>query len=805
MKVNSAKLVLCLLSLIGISVIPAFSQKNQNTKIAAAIPKILPAAESAARGLPLRRVILYKSGVGYFEHDGTVHGNEHVEISLTSSQLDDVLKSLTALDLTGGRISGATYNSQEPTAHQLQALSVAVADRGTLGSLLQELRGARIEVRNGSASFSGRLLSVEEKTRRENNVEIKTPEVSLMNDSGDVRQFPIGAETTLRFADHELEQELSRALGLMDASHAQDTRHLVLTATGDGARELRISYISEVPVWKTTYRIVLPPASQPNARPLLQGWAIVDNTVGEDWNDVELSLAAGAPQSFIQAISQPYYTRRPVVPMPEGFMMSPQLHAATLSSNAGEITGVIRDASGAAIAGASITVKDRNSNTAGTAKTDGSGRYRVTGLSDAAYTLEIARDGFQTTVVRNVAANGNNDNSYRMQVGATSLTVEVVSSAGAQLTDANEFAVDTREKFLALPAIARDGHALSLNEETFLAAARSIGSAQASSLGDLFEYKLKDRVTIHKNQSAIVPIVQTDLKAEKIALWNAGMDSPRPLRALWITNDSGLTLDGGSFSIVDASAFAGEGILDSIQPGERRIISYAADLAVQVAANSQEESEVFTRVRVAHGVMIRTTEVRERAVYTIRNEDAQPRTMVIEHPVRENWKLSPDVKPEESSADAHRFRVVAEPKHTTEFVVEESKESDAEISLTNLDSPTVDLYVREKGITPEVEAALRQVIAQKVAIAKLDMEIKSVQQDTEQVFKDQDRLRENLKSLKGTPEEKSLAQRYTRELDDQETRLETLRKQLADLRDQHKKAQDELNATIMNLTFDIKL
>ncbi len=279
---------------------------------------------------PLHRVVLYKSGVGYFEHDGIVHGNEDVEISLTSSQLDDVLKSLTAVDLTGGRISGATYNSQEPTAHQLDALAVNVANRGTLSALLQELRGARLEIRSGATSFSGRLLSVEEKTRRENNSEINTPEVSLMNDAGEVRSISgRRREATLGFADHELEQELAHALGLMDASHAQDTRHLVLSAQV-GARELRISYISEVPVWKTTYRIVLPPASQPNARPLLQGWAIVDNTVGEDWNNVDLSLAAGAPQSFIQAISQPYYTRRPVVPMPAGFMMSPQIHGATL-------------------------------------------------------------------------------------------------------------------------------------------------------------------------------------------------------------------------------------------------------------------------------------------------------------------------------------------------------------------------------------------------------------------------------------------------------------------------------------------
>ncbi len=91
--------------------------------------------------------------------------------------------------------------------------------------------------------------------------------------------------------------------------------------------------------------------------------------------------------------------------------------------------------------------------------------------------------------------------------------------------------------------------------------------------------------------------------------------------------------------------------------------------------------------------MIRTTETRERAVYTIRNEDAAPRTVIIEHPVREGWILSPDVKPEESSVDAYRFRVVVEPKHTTEFAVEESTQNDSEILLNNLDGPTLEIFV----------------------------------------------------------------------------------------------------------------
>src|SRR6201999_3577419 len=93
--------------------------------------------------------------------------------------------------------------------------------------------------------------------------------------------------------------------------------------------DMLVSYVSEVPVWKTTYRIVVP--SDAKRQPLLQGWAVVDNTIGEDWKDVELSLVAGAPQSFIQQISQPYYARRPEVAMPQSYQMTPQTHEETMN------------------------------------------------------------------------------------------------------------------------------------------------------------------------------------------------------------------------------------------------------------------------------------------------------------------------------------------------------------------------------------------------------------------------------------------------------------------------------------------
>jgi hypothetical protein len=745
-----ARKVLLLLPVFGALCVSAHAQqpaKNPSTVATKSAPAKTQPTAAGAQKLPLRRVVLYKSGVGYFEHDGNVRGNEDVEIDLTSSQLDDVLKSLTALDLSGGRIVGASYNSQDSAGHQLEALPVSLNDKNTLSELLQELRGARLEVRTSAGAFTGRLLSVEEKSSTQNGTEVKRDQVSLLGDGGEVRSFTLDPSTSLRFADRDLEQQLARALGLLDSTHQEDTRHLVLSTTGTGERQLRVSYISEVPVWKTTYRIVLP--SQTNssgAKPLLQGWAVVDNTVGEDWNDVELSLAAGAPQSFIQHISQPYYTQRPEVPMPRGLLLSPQMHGGTLSQMAAAPARIPGGVAGGMIGGMP-----------GGGGGPGGGRGGAGGFGA----------GIATGSGGGVGYGSGSDTGGR-----------------SFIADDTEFKVD---------------------ESAFLAAARNINSAQGNSLGDLFQYTLRDHVTIRKNESALVPIIQTDITAEKVSLWNAGLGMPRPLRALWLTNSSTLVLDGGSFSMVEGETFAGEGLFDSIQPGEKRLISYAADLAMQVVAKQEGTPEKTTRVRVARGILIRTVESRQKVNYTVRNEDVATRTLVIEHPVRTGWKLVPDLKPDEESATAYRFKVEVPSKETKTFTVEETRPVSSQFTLNNLNQNQLEMFLTQRSITPEVEQALRQILAKKDVVAKFDSVINAKQAGVDRIVSDQNRLRENMKALKGTPEEKALTERYTGELNDQETQLAALRKDIAALEAQRQKAQEDLDSTIEHMAFDVTM
>src|ERR1700676_2029422 len=398
------------------TILPA--QEKPDAPHSAAAAEARGSSEATAK-LPVRRVVLYKNGVGYFEHLGTVHGSQDVHIDFTSAQLNDVLKSLTVLDLSGGRITGVDYNSEAPLARRLASLRLSLGERPTMAEFLGSLRGARLEVRSGNgAPLTGRLLSVERKTRTGAGPgwTVETDEISLITDGGEVRSVDLNSSTSVKIAEKDLQVEVGRYLGLLASSRDQDVRRMEISTTGTGERSLYVSYISEVPIWKTTYRIVL--SSKADKKPLLQGWAIVDNTVGEDWDGVELSLVAGAPHSFIQQLSEPFYGRRPVVPLPESVQLSPQTHAAMLTGGNGRLSGMVTDPAGAAVGGTDVRLMDENNAVIATTTTQSDGQYTFSGISPGTYRVETEHPGFRKNLIAGINLTpGENHLNRRLQVG----------------------------------------------------------------------------------------------------------------------------------------------------------------------------------------------------------------------------------------------------------------------------------------------------------------------------------------------------------------------------------------------------
>ena len=781
-----------------------------------AVKESRPEKAEAAAKLPVRRVVLYKNGVGYFEHLGRVHGSQDVHIDFTSAQLNDALKSLTVLDLSGGRITGVDYNSEAPLARRLATLRLALGERPSMADFLGALRGARMEVHPTNAlPVAGRLMSVERKTRTGSNWTVETDEISLITDDGDVRSIDLNPSTSVRIAERDLQTEVGKYLGLIASARDQDVRRMTISTTGNGERNLYVSYISEVPIWKTTYRIVLP--SRPEKKPLLQGWAIVDNTVGEDWNNVELSLVAGAPHSFIQQLSEPFYGRRPVVALPESVQLAPQTHSATLLRGNGTLIGTVTDASGGFISGATVRLLNSENGVITQTTTDSNGQYSFSSQPPGSYRVELEHQGFRKLVVSNLNVEpGVNRIANQLQIGAVAETVVVTASTSALDTTSSGMVVSGGKLGVAnrphagiagLPANGRELSAMTLlpgSVENSIAASEVDASGQG--LGDLFEYKLKDHVTLNKNQSALVPIIQTELQAEKVSLWSGTTGSGRPLRGLWLKNTSDSTLDGGSFSVLDNEVFAGEGITDPIKPGERRILSYATDLGLLVQAQTNGRPQHVTRVKLSKGTLIQISELQERTLYTVRNEDTNPRNLVIEHPARVDWTLVKGSKqPEEQAPGLYRFKMEVPTKATATLPIEEAHVQQTTYEISNLDDDQIALFLKQQTITPEMGQALRKISDQKAVVAKLEAEMELRQKDIDRIVDDQGRLRENMKALRGSAEEKALLQRYTRQLDEQETRLDALRKKIQETETDRDRQNEVLEKMIDDLDLETTL
>jgi len=686
-------------------------------------------AQDAITDLPVRKVVLYKNGVGYFEHAGSVNGNQRVTIEFTSSQLNDVLQSLTALDSNGGKVSTVSYNSTTPIEQQLESLSLGLDNDPAAIAIYQALRGQRVEVSGAGAPFSGRLINIESRKETDKNGTSSEDHYFLVvnTDSGALRTLELNDSISVRMTDPSMQKQFTSYLEIVASAQNQQGRHLTLEDRGEGARQLQVSYISEVPVWKSTYRIVFP--RDPNGNATVQGWAVVDNTVGVDWNNVQLSLVAGAPQSFIQPLSEPLYTRRPEIPISTVAQDTPQTHEATESREFDRVELAAKGFAPPPAATQSVTVNAAP------------GMGVMGGISGGPFAANGAN-----------MAGGGGGGMGRGYGGGVYRTSDAIAQ----------------------------------------------GDVSTSAFDDFFEYALAQPVTIHKNESAMVPILQEELPTSHVTLWS---DShPTPLRAIWLENNSKLTFDSGSFSIFENGEFAGEGLLDPIHPGEKRLLSYAVDQAVKVHRTAQRDTRTLRHIAMHKGVMVETTSEVTENTYTINNTADEARGVVIEHARRSNSELTSDTKPAETTATAYRFRVGVEPHQTTELKVNERTNLSETIRI-GPQYNTGDFLITIGKFSTDLEEKLKPAIDAQTALADVNRKLIDNEAKQKTLSSDEARDRDNLTALKGN----DAAKRFVDELDQTEDQLQAARKEEADLEKQRDAAQAQLDDIIAELSFDTDL
>jgi len=278
---------------------------------------------AATTDVPVTKVVLFSSGVGYFEHAGSVRGNSATELRFKTSQINDILKSIMLQDQDGGKVGTITYPSQDPLAKTLKSFQVDITQNPSLADLLNQLRGARVTVTSQAEKLAGTILGVEVRRKAgDKGEQIDIPTLNLLT-GATIRAVALPSISNLSLDDPQLEDELAKALAALVQARDQDKKPVTINFTGTGDRRVRIGYVVETPIWKTSYRLIVGDSGTPSK---IQGWAIVENQTESDWNGVSLALVSGRPISFMMDLYQPLYATRPTV-VPELFAgLRPQVY-----------------------------------------------------------------------------------------------------------------------------------------------------------------------------------------------------------------------------------------------------------------------------------------------------------------------------------------------------------------------------------------------------------------------------------------------------------------------------------------------
>jgi hypothetical protein len=658
---------------------------------------VLCATLASPAELPVTQVVLYKHGVGFFERSGKLSAGQSARLDFAESEMNDVLKSLTLEEPGGGKISGLRYDSQDTRTHRLSIFPFQIGAAEPLSGLLDRLKGARLELKFGADTMSGIVV---------NGRTLPGPadreQLTLLLDSGELRNVDLSAAASIRFADPQLQLQFRDYLTAVAAARSTDKRSVYIDSTDAKERDLRATYMVPSPVWKSSYRLIFGAAAQPT----LEGWAIVDNTTGEDWNNVRLSLVSGRPISFVSQLYAPRYIDRPGAELSDDPAARPVVHSAAMD-------------------------------------------------------LRDAKQGERRALQ--------------------------AQSAGAQ-----QFLAEANKAVSGYPA-APPAPPAPVSPSSIVA------DAMAQELGELFEYRIAQPVTIRRNQSAMLPFLQQPVEARKLLIYS-DHSSTHPTDAAELVNNSGKTLDGGPITIYDGGVYGGEALMETLKTGDRRLISYAVDLGTRITEAFGSKQAVVREIHLNRGILTTRVAAEETRTYTVKNVDQKAKSLIIEHPIRPEYALL-NREATRKTPQAYRFEIQLAPGATQEFPVQEERVYSESAQLSNLTPDLLVTYIANRSLTPAQRAELQQLSDHKRQVAENAAALQDAARQIQDATNDESRIRQNIQSLNNVTGQQQLVQTYARQLDVAEQRLATLRDRQSDIQKRKSALEATLNHLMETLNF----
>ena len=703
------------------------------------IKQIVPKMENnAVSQLPIRRVILYSNGVAYVERRGTVLGDAEINLSFKQSQVDDVLKSMVVLDLGQGKVGAVSYNSSAPTGARMAEIPFSVgALTGEGGGLAGVL-----------AQLQGAKVAVVSSKGAASGSILTVERKQSRNEKGETSSTSVlviasGAGEISSFDLAEV-----KSVKLLDEGTQKDLSEFADATASARRRDAKTITITSNGAGQremiVSYTIAAPiwkttyrVVLDDEGKPFFQGWAIVDNVSEEDWSNVQLSLVSGSPISFIQQLQKPFYRYRPVVPTPRDLQLNPQVYEPQ--------SGVVN------------------------------------------------RDG---TVNTQDATLGNTITQQQVQ-NLPLNSRQVQPQINSQYAQSNTFQID---------GLSNNSNFRTTTETTVSDALQNSQNSYQNTtvgeeIGDLFEYRIEQPVTVMRDRSALIPIVQTKMDGERAAIYNEAVRRDRPMSGVLLKNLTNLTLESGSLTVIDGNAYAGEALMDRLKAKEQRLVSFALDLGTHVRVRNNEDREPAKIIKVVNGVFqvhyFQTTE----KVYQISNQTNRPKVLYIEYPVQDGWTLSDDSpKPDYTTQRYYRFRVELAGFENKDIKIRVRQGLSDNYQLTSLSRTDLQLFVSQRYINEETRQKLEKLINLRIKIGEIENKLNSFDDEVEKIEADQKRLRENIEALSKTAEAKTLIARYIAKAGEQETRLEEMEKERKTLEAEQLRLQGDFAREIRAFT-----
>jgi hypothetical protein len=674
--------------------------------------------------LPVREMVLYKHGVGFFVRQGVVSADE-VALAFRQDEINDVLKSLAVFDQAGGQVRGIHYQTPMDRADRLANSSIHLSDRASLTDLLRDLRGRRavltLETTPGTQEIIvGRIVGIEQPNAEmlrslfDNSPFDAVPAsalLSLLTDDGQVRVFRLSALRGIQIEDTQSQHDLDYFL---DTSMSEDARRTVTVRLSEGDHDLVVYYVAPSPTWRVSYRLVA--ESDENAesgKALLQGWGLFDNRLEEDLENVRVTLVAGQPISFIYEL---YASRIPMRP--------------TVQDESRIAPGPVE------FAGAALALQPLDED-----------EMSRLGEVDAAYAP-----------------------SPRSKRKGGPIRYEEAASLGI-IADP-----------LQREAIAR----------------ATAVSTQTKEAGEFFQYEVTTPVSVKRGESALVPIIGSEISYQRELLYNGAKLPDHPVAAFRFDNTTGLTLERGPVTVVENGDYKGEAVVSFTKDGNQVYLPYAVELGVRITERPDHRRETTGLSIKDKYLNYQQYEVRA-ITYVIENTTPKPLTVTIEAPIAPLYQPFDTPPADVETASERRWRVSIPARAKTEFTRQERRRLSHHEELRRLDYQKLQDFMKNRWLDQATLDALSEMLDNLGLVQKAQAQKNEFAAERETIYAQQEQIRANLAALQPTGQEAALRNRVLAQLEAAQDRLEEIDRYVNALTQQIAQAEGRVNQIIADL------